>query len=339
MKFRMLSAALFLPASLLAITGCTGPVTSDGAAGEDDVDDAEDVTAESEDAWGSGSWQWYGDVPNVYSPYTPSLTAANNYMYMVHGGVGTSQVYYNRYDGRNWLGSQPIPNAYARFAPSALYHNNQLHVMYSDGTTPYHTYYAGGQWSMPAAIARVHGAVTPMLAGYGNKLYMAYNDPGSCGYYVAEYGCGAQQTSGCGWQQPTQVPNACGLGAPGIAPYQNQLYMAYRGIGANDLYYMAWNGRTWGNPAQISGYAGYGSPTLAASRNGLYLSYYNSANQLHWGSFSRGGWGAAALLNQTTAYPVGFTGFRGSLYMSGVGYNGSNVFWGGYGGNYGRGWY
>lgn len=273
------------------------------------------------------STTWYGNtkISDQYggispeSNYGPSLAIFNNRLYMVYKGASSDDLYAAFYDDRSWFGNVEIkkyPNSLdvqSNYNPGVALFLGRLYYIYKgkSSNTLYSMSFDGQTWFGNLAIKDQPGGISPDsnynpgVAVFNNKLYIIYKGSGSNTLYSAYF-------DGTKWYGNTKISDQPGKidpqsnYSPGVAVFNNKLFMVYKGSDNNMLYSAYYDGTTWfGNKAIKDQPGGINpqtnqSPAVVIFNNRLYLIYkgYNN-NVLYTAYFDGTTWfGDTPIVNQ-----------------------------------------
>lgn len=224
----------------------------------------------------------------LQSNATPGMAALNNKLYIVYQNGMSNFLYYALFDGTNWTGGTPITvgqnNLQSASSPSVAVFKDSLYIIYTkESTNNIHVaHLAGDQWQGDTAIQvptgnTLRSPFSPGVAEFKGNLYIVYKRVNNNNFYTAQY-------DGKHWKDNTQIPQINGSNpqssySPGVAVFNNKLYLVYRGAHNNDIYTAWFDGKTWeGNtaiknqPGWINpesnfspGVAAYGNPTTTTN--------------------------------------------------------------------------
>jgi hypothetical protein len=187
-------------------------------------------------------------MPNLYLFYQGSDASG--------GGLGGS-LWYQAFDGTNWLGVRQVPNVGLSCAPSPVVFNGVLQVLfqgaYEDGQL-WTSWYDGNTWNGNVQVPNLGMSFSPGAVVFNNKLYVFHNGLGETGalwYTVAD---------GISWSQDrnlvlggSSVPESGISLSPSAVVWNNTLYVFFQnGQGGGGI----------GNP-------GYGGLYYIASSDGI----------------------------------------------------------------------
>jgi C1A family cysteine protease len=259
-------------------------------------------------------FDWMGDSQiQTTRPSTPktsswpalAMNTSNNLLYLVYRSSADSTMWWSWSDGNIWYGDAQIqttrpstPKTSA--APAlALYNNNKLYLVYrsSADSTMWYSWFDGTTWNGDTQIKTSGGSTpktsaAPALAVYNNKLYLVYRSSSNSTMYYAWF-------DGTNWNGDTQIKTAGGVtpktgATPGLAVYNNKLYIVYHSSADSTMWYAWFDGTNWNGDTQIKTSSKTpktsASPSLAvnSANNTLYLVYKSSADSTMWWSWFNG---------------------------------------------------
>jgi hypothetical protein len=167
--------------------------------------------------------------------------------------------------------------------------------------------------------------ISPALAVYNNKLYMAYvAGDGSNALMMAS------SSDGINWSDGTAVPNQYTHRSPSLAVYNNKLYVAFVADNKSaSLLIDSYDGTNWSGDSLVSSssvsQSSSESPALAAFNNQLYIVFAanNSSRDIIYALYDGTGWSNDTPIGQVTQGSPAMTVFRNELSIAFVD-NGNN---------------
>ena len=295
------------PASSLAVTGCGGTTV-------------ENVSGSSftEVAWGGSG----GGISNVFGlPYwqnwagiPPSVNPAG------HKGRGVPDVGGNADPASGYM----------------LIQNGQT-IGPIGGTSAVAPLYAGLVALLNASLGEPLGYLNYNLYALAGPYVYVDITSGSNGAYNA--GPGWDAVTGWGSIVGTAIATALeGIGLPpGLAVFNNLLYMAWKGMERDDrIFYTTFNGTAWAPQQLIPNIATSSGVSLAVYNNELYMAWkgMNADQGIYWSRFNGTSWTPQQLVGGVgTSTGPRLAVYAGKLYMAWKGIEGDQrLFWSAYNG-------
>ncbi|MFI9380435.1 hypothetical protein [Kutzneria sp. NPDC052558] len=129
--------------------------------------------------------------------------------------------------------------------------------------------------------------IGPALAGWGNRVALAWKGDQDSRIYVATSG------DGTNWSPPSAVTGSNTLNMPTMAVFDNVLYVAWRGPDSG--LYMTWtlDGTSWGAVQHAVPDGGSGdAPSLTATNTGIAMAWrgLNSDSRLFYSRYANNRW-------------------------------------------------
>jgi hypothetical protein len=208
-------------------------------------------------------------------------------LYLIYKGESSDTLYTTYFDGTTWCGDVKISQEVGKtiqevggvsqevagispesnYNPGVAVYNNRLYLVYKgeDSNTLYTAYFDGNRWYGNAKISDQPGKISPEsnynpgFAVYNNRLYLVYKGEGSNTLYTAYF-------DGTRWYGNEKISDQPGKISPesdynpGVAVYDNRLYLVYKGEGSNTLYTAYFDGTKWYGNDKISDQPGGISP-------------------------------------------------------------------------------
>jgi hypothetical protein len=197
-------------------------------------------------------------------------------LYLSYKGESSNTLYTAYLDTSRWCGNDPISDELGGISPESNYnpgvavYNNRLYLVYKgkDSNTLYTAYFDGITWygNEKIVINKANGEPDPKsnynpgVAVYNNRLYLAYKGEDSNTLYTAYF-------DGTTWYGNTPIKEQPPGGVspesnynPGVAVYNNRLYLVYKHGDSNSLYTAYFDGTKWYGDQQIGDGIGGISP-------------------------------------------------------------------------------
>jgi|SRR6185295_6447181 len=270
-------------------------------------------------------------------------------LYLVYRGASSFEAYSAYYDGSKWYGNTKIEDQPGGIDPEfisvpdmAVWPSyNRLYLAYvgilagelfADLRT---AYFDGNSWHGNTKIEDQPGGISPKsntspgAVIYNNRLYLVYKGDLTDNLYSAYY-------DGTKWYGNTKIEDQPGRvnpdsnKRPGLAVYNNKMYVAYKGADSNDLYTAYYDGTSWYGNTKIADQPGGISPRsnepprAIVYNNRLYIIYKGaSSNELYTAYYDGVKWyGNTKIadqpggLNPQSRNPVGAAVYNGLLYLA-----------------------
>ena len=210
----------------------------------------------------------------------------------VYKGQDNNTLYTAWFDGATWYGDIPINvqlggiNPMSNDNPGMAVFNDNLYIVYKgwDNNALYTAWFDGSVWHGNTRISSQPGGVypesnyCPNMAVYKGKLYTVYKGWDNNTLYSAWF-------DGTTWhgnkrisEQPGGI-NPMSNYNPGMAVFNDKLYIVYKGWDNNVLYSAWFDGTTWHGNTRISSQPGginpesNDGPNLVAYKDMLYVVY------------------------------------------------------------------
>jgi hypothetical protein len=159
--------------------------------------------------------------------------------------------------------------------------------------------------------------ISPALAVYNNKLYVAY---------VADYSYQlmiASSSDGINWFDVAPIPNQYTLQTPALAVYNNKLYVAFTASDESGHVLIAsYDGTNWSGDSQVSNpsvtqYSNT-APSLAAYNNQLYVAFvaHNGSKDVLIASYDGTSWSNDTKINQSSQAAPTLTVYNNELSVA-----------------------
>lgn len=209
---------------------------------------------------------WHGntkieDQPGGISPesnYNPGVTVFNNWLYLIYKGAHSNTLYSCWYDGTKWNGNIKISDQLGKISPESNY--------------------------CPNAIV------------YKGLLFIVYKGASSNALYSAWF-------DGTTWfgnkkisSQPGDITPESDHN-PGLAVFNDKLYIIYKGVDSDDIYTAYFQDATWHGNTRIKDQQGGISPQSSCSpgatvfEGNMYIVYKGaSSNDLYTAWFDGSSW-------------------------------------------------
>lgn len=261
---------------------------------------------------------WHGDTkiedqPGNISPesnYNPGAAVLNNWLYIIYKGAHSNTLYSSWYDGKKWNGNKKISDQLGKispesnYCPNAVVYKGALFIVYKGASSNelYSAWFDGTTWFGNKKISSQKGNISPEsnynpgMVVFDDKLYIIYKSANSDDLYTAYYQDGS-------WFGNTKIKDQPGGispqsdNNPGVAVFNNRMYIVYKGANSDTLYTAFYDGTTWqGNqkisdqPGDISPESNY-CPNAAVYNNRLYIVYKGAhSDNIYTAAFDGNSW-------------------------------------------------
>jgi hypothetical protein len=221
-----------------------------------------------------GAGKWLSDVPiqsrdgSIRPPtsdQTPAVTAFRNFLFLVFKAAGTNDLNVAQMDGLgNWHWNINIAtlsggaiSPKTTLGPSIITFNNTLFIIYrSENSNDLRVATFDGKLWSDATIASQHGSIAPestcapALALFNNQLFMVYRSPNNYDLNYATFDGNIWLGNSEIWKQPGPIhpESSC---SPGLAVFNNRLFLSYKSPQNNDLNIASFDGTNWFGNTQI----------------------------------------------------------------------------------------
>jgi hypothetical protein len=226
---------------------------------------------------------------------------------IIYKGASSNTLYTAFFDGATWFGNTKISDQYGGISPESNYNpipvlfNNRLYLVYKGvhGDSLYSAYYEGNSWFENIEIKKYPTGITPETnynpggAVFTGRLYYVYKGEGSNTLYSMDF-------DGSSWYGNIAIEDQPGGISPdsnynpGVAVYNNRLYIIYKGSGSNTLYSAWFDGTKWyGNTAikdqkgGISPESNY-NPGVVVYNNRLYIIFKGAKDNILYSAYFDG---------------------------------------------------
>jgi hypothetical protein len=262
------------------------------------------------------------------SDASPAAAAPSTGVMLLYKGDGANDLYWARQLGpSSWTGDEKIvsPNGSFRpptsdHSPAATIFRNFLFMIFKSADSndlnaaAMNTF---GHWDFSNSISGLSkGAISPKsdvrpsAAAFNDKLFVVYKGVSTSNLYLTTF-------DGVHWSGDTRISSLPGgitpesTDSPGLAVYQNRLYMVYKSPNNNDLNYAFFDGAAWHGNSEIWKQPGgirpqsTQNPALILSGNLLYMFYKSpNNNDLNYAYFDGSAWhGNSAITMQNGTKP------------------------------------
>jgi len=227
-------------------------------------------------AWFDGA-AWHGNTRidqqpgniNPESNYSPNLVVYQGKLYTVYKAWDGSTIHVAWFDGTAWHGNVPISSLAGGINPMSDYNpgmaviGDKLHIIYKDcnNNELYTAWFDGTTWHGNTPISSQPGGVRPQsdyspnLVAYNGALYTVYKHKETNELYVAWF-------DGTAWHgdiginsQPGGI-NPMSNYNPGLAIFNDRLYISYKGSDNNVIYTAWFDGSMWHGNTPVSAQPG-----------------------------------------------------------------------------------
>jgi kumamolisin len=289
------------PASDPSVTGCGGTTISDVSG-----------TSFTQTAWGGSG----GGVSSVFPPQSWQSWAGVPPSVNPQGHIGRG-----------------VPDIAGNADPASGYQlilNGQSIGVWG-GTSAVAPLYAGLVAVLNAALGEPLGFLNDNLYSFEGPYVFDDVTSGSNGAYNA--GPGWDPVTGLGSINGSPMEVAL-LGIslpPALAAFNNQLFMAWKGIEFDErLWFTSYNGTSWAAQQQIPGVWSSTGPALAVFQNKLYMAWKGMGNDqsMWWTSFDAAKWAAQQQIpGVATSTGPRLAVFNNRLYMAWKGMEDDQRLW------------
>ncbi|HEX2255048.1 MAG TPA: hypothetical protein VHQ65_17410, partial [Thermoanaerobaculia bacterium] len=218
---------------------------------------------------------------------------------LVYKGKSSEDLYTASFDGRSWHGNTKIRDEPGHLAPQSdrgpgvAVYNNWLYLLYKGDSSNdlYTAWWDGKRWNGNLKISDQRGGVNPQsnrgpnLAVYKGLLFTVYKGGSHDDLYSAWF-------DGTTWYGDTRLEEQPGGISPesnhnpGMAVFDDKLYIVYKGASSDKLYLAWFDGRRWAGNVAISEMPGGISPKSdhrpsAISFDGKLYLVYKGASSSH----------------------------------------------------------
>jgi hypothetical protein len=213
-----------------------------------------------------------GTLLTPESDHSPALALGGNYLMMVYKAANSNdlcfaQMSLDKGGELKWHLGQTVSSytnglvaPKSNVSPSAVVYRNKLYAIYkgesSDDFYFFNYDLATLEWSGDVKISSQPGPIepksnySPSLAVFNDRLYMIYKSPNAndlnYAFFDGSKWAGNSLISG----QPGRIRPESNSN-PGIAVFNDLLYLIYRGPNSNDLNMSTFDGTTWRHNTQI----------------------------------------------------------------------------------------
>ena len=224
------------------------------------------------------SWAPQQRLDTASSSTGPTLAAMNGKLWMAWKGYATdSHIYYSSFDGARWAPQAVVPGVSTSYGPSLTEYNGRLLMAWKGLGTDPHIYWTisdGSSWA-PQGVLSDPIAVTdtrPALAVDHGVVVMTWRNPGDSGIDQATYDGR--------WESAAKIVGIGTGSGPTLADTGGELFMAWRGVGADqNLYWASTMFPNWDAQRRVVVPAGTRTPTTTKIPA---LAYYNGRIYLAW---------------------------------------------------------
>lgn len=260
------------------------------------------------------------------SDAAPTAAATSVGIMLLYKGDGSNDLFWSKLVANLWTGDQKIvsPGVFrpptSDHSPAATMFRNFMFMIFKSADSndlnaaAMNTF---GHWDFSNSIAALsRGAISPKsdirpsAAAFNDKLFVIYKGVSTSNLYLTTF-------DGVHWSGDTRISSLPGgiapesTDSPGLAVYQNRLYMIYKGPNNNDLNYAFFDGTAWQGNSEIWKQAGgirpqsNQNPTVIVSGNLLYMFYKSpNNNDLNYAYFDGSKWyGNSAITIQNATKP------------------------------------
>jgi hypothetical protein len=269
--------------------------------------------------------QWSGgnairiDIPApgrpVHTPRTdaaPAAVATSLGLLLFYKGDGSNGIFMSKFDGVRWSGDQAIISP-GLFRPpetdqgvAVTVFRNFVFLAYKSagsndiGVAALNT---NGVWQFSNTISALSHQLIhpktdarPSVAAFNDRLLVIYKGVGTNDLFRTTF-------DGAAWTGDVRISSDLGgiapqsTDSPGLAAFQNRLWMIYKGPHDADLNYASFDGAAWHGNSQIANLPGgirpqsSSNPALGVLGNMMHM-YYKSPgnNDLNYASFDGATW-------------------------------------------------
>eukprot|EP01132_Coremiostelium_polycephalum_P002444 gene2444-3018_t len=234
-------------------------------------------------------------VPNTGISNMPGSVLFDSKIFVFHqGNFNHGDIWYNRFDGTNWLGDQLLCTGCISKSPAAVRFLNKIFVFNqghgSNGRIEYRYSSDGNSWSGLNTIPNAGLSESPGTVVYNNKLYVFHQGHSLNGelWYTTT-------TDGVNWG-PNVKLNGVGMSAsPRAAVVDNKLYVLHQSHGHSGwLWYSVFDGTTWSSDINVNnngvGISDSPSPLLVGGALYVFHEGQGDNRQLWYTKFLNGQW-------------------------------------------------
>lgn len=289
---------------------------------------------------------WHGDTkiedqPGNISPetnYNPGVVVFNNWLYVIYKGAHSNTLYSCWYDGKKWNGNIKISDQRGKISPESNYcpnaavYKGTLFIVYKGANSNelYSACFDGTTWFGDKKISSQPGNISPEsnynpgMVVFDDKLYIIYKSPNSDDLYTAYY----QDDT---WFGNTKIKDQQGGISPqsdhnpGVAVFNNSMYIIYKGANTDKLYTALYDGTSWQGNQKISDQKGDITPesnycpNAAVLNNKLYIVYKGAhSDNIYTATFDGNSWAGNTKIEDQPGGISPETNYTPSICMSPV---------------------
>jgi hypothetical protein len=216
-----------------------------------------------------------GNPNAVGSSVGPGLAEFKERLFAAWRGPDTDEgIWWSSFDGQQWDPQQKLPFG-TTGRPALSEFNGRLYMVWKSATDDsiYCSSSDGHQWDPQRQIPG-GSSVGPSLAVFHGKLYMAWKGSGDTNIWWSAFD--GQHCDPQSWTPQKRVPIqvaggwASTTGVPSLAQFNGRLYMAWKGVTDDTIYWTAFDGNYWMSFDGHNWIMGQ-TPTQFASSNGPAL--------------------------------------------------------------------
>ncbi len=150
--------------------------------------------------------------------------------------------------------------------------------------------------------------MSPALASFNNKLFMAWKSNDNNDLFVASYADGT-------WSDSVRLDKQSSM-SPALASFNNKLFMAWKSNDNNDLFVASYADGKWSDSNRLDKQSPM-SPALASFNNKLFMAWKsNDNNDLFVASYADGKWSDSNRLDKQSPMSPALASFNNKLFMA-----------------------
>jgi hypothetical protein len=188
---------------------------------------------------------------------------------IVYKGAHSNTLYTCYFDGSKWHGNDKISSQpgdihpESNYTPGVTVFNNWLYILYKGAHSNelYTSWYDGSKWNGNVKVSDMNGGINPEsnycpnIVVYKGVMFTVYKGAHSNTLYMAWF-------DGTTWFGNTKISDMDGDISPesnynpGMAVFDNKLYIVYKGAHSNTLYTANFDGEKWRGNTKIKDQGG-----------------------------------------------------------------------------------